>query len=137
MKKAKRVLLIALTLAITLSIFATTAQAASNNYSISTPYYRIGTGKRLDIYTDNKMAGTGQPYIKLGTSLLAPYATVTLRVQDLTSGKTCIATLRSGGKLYLEIDHRYYITDISQRVTNILPYDWRLVTTYRVSRIDR
>jgi len=127
-------ILIAITL---LNVIAITANAANNDYSISTSYYRIGTGKRLDLYTDNKMAGCGAPYIELGTSFLAPYAEVTFRVEDLTDGTKQTVKMHRGCKLYLKIDHRYYITDISSQVTSIIPYDWKLVKTYRVSRIDR
>ncbi|MDR0838922.1 MAG: hypothetical protein LBN99_04695 [Oscillospiraceae bacterium] len=136
MSKFKRITAIALSFIMILSMGATVALAASNDYSISTPYYRIGTKKRLDIYTDSKMAGCGTPYIQLGTSLLAPYAEVTLKVQDLTNGKTNTVKMRRGCKLYLDLNHRYYITDTSAQVTSIIPYDWKLTGTYRVSRID-
>jgi len=137
MKKTKKLVALTLIFVIILSVGAIVASAGSNDYSISTSYYRIGTGKRIDVYTDSKMAGCGTPYIQFGTSFLAPYAEIKLKVEDLTSGKTTTVTMRRDSKLCLEINHRYYITDISQQVTSILPYDWKITNTYRVSRIDR
>ena len=93
MKKFIRITAIILALVTILGVCTVTASAADNDYSISTSYYRIGTGKRLDVYTDSKMAGCGTPYIQLGTSLLAQYAEVKFRVQDLTNGKTTTVTL--------------------------------------------